>query len=119
MYYIHTKYKLCYTRLRNETDSDFIIEAIDLLYTGRFDGFCLVSSYSDFTKLAARIRESGLVVYGFGEKKTPDPFVAACDKFIYTEVLVETDIEKSERKRRTSQELKQDTKLVNLVRNAI
>src|SRR5690625_2273468 len=84
-----------YTRRRNATDSALIIDAMDLLYTGRFDGFCLVSSDSDFTKLAARIRESGLVVYGFGEKKTPDPFVAACDKFIYTEVLVETDIEKS------------------------
>ncbi|KAB5515144.1 OST-HTH/LOTUS domain-containing protein [Coniochaeta sp. 2T2.1] len=60
-----------------------IIDAMDLLYTNRFDGFCLVSSDSDFTRLAARIRESGLVVYGFGERKTPKPFVSACDKFIY------------------------------------
>jgi hypothetical protein len=60
---------------------------MDLLYTRRFEGFCLVSSDSDFTKLAARIREEGLTVYGFGEKKTPQPFVAACDKFIYTEIL--------------------------------
>jgi hypothetical protein len=62
-----------------------IIDAMDLLYTTRFDGFCLVSSDSDFTRLAARIRESGLVVYGFGEHKTPKPFVAACDQFIYFE----------------------------------
>jgi hypothetical protein len=60
---------------------------MDLLYTRRFDGFCLVSSDSDFTRLAQRVREEGLTVYGFGEKKTPDAFVRACDKFIYTEVL--------------------------------
>lgn len=65
-----------------------IIDAMDLLYLGRFDGFCVVSSDSDFTRLAARIRESGLIVYGFGEQKTPKPFVAACDKFIYIENLV-------------------------------
>ena len=62
-----------------------VIDAMDLLYSDRFDGFCLVSSDSDFTRLAARIRESGLTVYGFGERKTPKPFVAACDKFIYLE----------------------------------
>ncbi|MCY1435379.1 OST-HTH/LOTUS domain protein [compost metagenome] len=60
---------------------------MDLLYTRRFDGFCLVSSDSDFTRLAARLREEGLTVYGFGEEKTPKPFVSACDKFIYTEIL--------------------------------
>lgn len=64
-----------------------IIDAMDLLYTNRFDGFCLVSSDSDLTRLASRIRESGLVVYGFGERKTPKPFVSACDKFIYFENL--------------------------------
>ncbi len=108
-----------YTKGKNSTDSALIIDAMDLLYTGRFDGFCLVSSDSDFTKLAARIRESGLVVYGFGEKKPPDPFVAACDKFIYTEVLAKEDEEKEERKQKPANQLKQDTKLVNLVRNAI
>lgn len=108
-----------YTRGKNSTDSALIIDAMDLLYTGRFDGFCLVSSDSDFTKLAARIRESGLVVYGFGEKKTPGPFVAACDKFIYTEVLAKDEDEKEDRKQKSPKELKQDTKLVNLVRNAI
>jgi uncharacterized LabA/DUF88 family protein len=79
-----------YTKGKNATDSALIIDAMDLLYTRRFEGFCLVSSDSDFTKLAARIREEGLTVYGFGEKKTPQPFVAACDKFIYTEVLQPT-----------------------------
>ncbi len=110
-----------YTTGKNATDSAMIIDAMDLLYTNQFDGFCIVSSDSDFTKLAARIREAGLYVYGFGEQKTPDPFVAACDKFIYTEVLrseEETD-EDSSIQRMSTNELKQDTKLVNLTRNAI
>jgi uncharacterized LabA/DUF88 family protein len=76
-----------YTTGKNSTDSSLIIDAMDLLYTGRFNGFCLVSSDSDFTRLATRIREAGLVVYGFGERKTPPALVAACDKFIYTEIL--------------------------------
>ena len=77
-----------YTSGKNATDSALIIDAMDLLHTGDLNGFCLVSSDSDFTPLAARIREAGLVVYGFGERKTPQPFVAACDKFIYTDILV-------------------------------
>jgi len=72
---------------KNATDSALIIDAMDLLHSGTIDGFCLVSSDSDFTRLATRIREAGLAVYGFGEKKTPRPFVAACDRFIYTEIL--------------------------------
>lgn len=72
---------------KNATDSALIIDAMDLLHGGTVDGFCLVSSDSDFTRLATRIREAGLSVYGFGEKKTPKPFVAACDKFVFTEVL--------------------------------
>ena len=76
-----------YTSGKNATDSALIIDAMDVLHTGSVDGFCLVSSDSDFTRLATRIREAGLVVYGFGEQKTPQPFVAACDKFIYTEIL--------------------------------
>jgi uncharacterized LabA/DUF88 family protein len=76
-----------YTTGKNSTDSALIIEAMDLLHGGKVDGFCLVSSDSDFTRLATRIREAGLSVYGFGEQKTPKPFVAACDKFIYTEIL--------------------------------
>lgn len=79
--------QFAYTKGKNATDSSLIIDAMDLLYTRRFDGFCLVSSDSDFTRLASRLREEGLTVYGFGEEKTPKPFVAACDKFIYTELL--------------------------------
>lgn len=79
--------QFAYTKGKNATDSSLIIDAMDLLYTRRFDGFCLVSSDSDFTRLAARIREEGLTVYGFGEEKTPKPFVSACDKFVYTEIL--------------------------------
>lgn len=78
-----------YTTGKNATDSSLIIDAMDLMYTSRFDGMCLVSSDSDFTRLAQRLREAGLTVYGFGERKTPDAFVQACDKFIYTEVLRE------------------------------
>jgi uncharacterized LabA/DUF88 family protein len=76
-----------YTTGKNSTDSSLIIDAMDLLHSQKLDGFCLVSSDSDFTRLATRIREAGLSVYGFGEKKTPAAFVAACDKFIYTEIL--------------------------------
>lgn len=76
-----------YTTGKNATDSSLIIDAMDLLHGGKLDGFCLVSSDSDFTRLATRIREAGLVVYGFGEKKTPEAFVAACDRFVYTEIL--------------------------------
>ena len=79
--------QFAYTAGKNATDSSLIIDAMDLMYTGRFDGMCLVSSDSDFTRLAQRLREEGLTVYGFGERKTPDAFVQACDKFIYTEVL--------------------------------
>ena len=79
--------QFAYTSGKNATDSSLIIDAMDLMYTRRFDGFCLVSSDSDFTRLAQRLREEGLMVYGFGERKTPDAFVQACDKFVYTEVL--------------------------------
>lgn len=81
--------QFAYTKGKNATDSSLIIDAMDLLYTRRFDGFCLVSSDSDFTRLASRLREEGLTVYGFGEEKTPRPFVTACDKFIYIELLRE------------------------------
>lgn len=79
--------QFAYTKGKNATDCSLIIDAMDLLYTRRFEGFCLVSSDRDFTRLAARIREEGLEVIGFGEQKTPKPFVSACDKFIYTELL--------------------------------
>ncbi len=76
-----------YTTGKNATDSALIIDAMDLLYTGNFEGFCLVSSDSDFTRLATRLRESGKRVYGFGERKTPRSLIAACDKFIYVDIL--------------------------------
>ena len=79
--------QFAYTTGKNATDGAMIIDAMDLLYTGRFDGFCIVSSDSDFAKLAARLREQGVTVYGFGERKTPRAFVTACDKFIYLDVL--------------------------------
>lgn len=108
-----------YTSGKNATDSALIIDAMDLLYTGKFDGFCIISSDSDFTKLASRIREAGLLVYGFGEKKTPQPFVAACDKFIFTEVLRSKDDKSDSISRKPVSQLKKDTKLVNLLRNAV
>jgi uncharacterized LabA/DUF88 family protein len=110
-----------YTTGKNATDSAMIIDAMDLLYTDRFGGFCIVSSDSDFTKLASRIREAGVVVYGFGERKTPEPFVVACDKFIFTEVLRYGGIEKEKKEitPKNSNDLKQDTRLVNLLRSAV
>ena len=76
-----------YTQGKNATDSAMIIDAMDILYSNRVDGFCLVSSDSDFTRLATRLREAGMNVIGIGEKKTPEPFIVACDKFIYIEIL--------------------------------
>src|ERR1044072_3316775 len=76
-----------YTSGKNSSDSALIIDAMDILYSGRVDGFCIVSSDSDFTRLATRLREAGMKVIGMGEKKTPEPFIAACDKFIYLEIL--------------------------------
>lgn len=79
--------QFAYTKGKNSTDSAFIIDAMDLLYAGNVDGFCIVSSDSDFTRLATRLREAGKVVYGLGERKAPEAFIAACDKFIFFEVL--------------------------------
>ncbi|WP_326550208.1 NYN domain-containing protein [Micromonospora sp. NBC_01813] len=116
--------QFAYTTGKNATDSALIIDAMDLLYSGRFDGFCIVSSDSDFTRLASRLRESGLTVYGFGERKTPKPFVAACDKFVYTENLNYTgdpspgDITPT-RATPTIAPPKNDTALVALLRNAV
>lgn len=107
-----------YTVGKNATDSAMIIDAVDLLYTEKLDGFCIVSSDSDFTRLASRIREAGLIVYGFGELKTPKAFVGACDKFIFTEILRKDEPAVSSQKKSTK-ELKGDTKLVNLLRNAV
>jgi len=106
---------------KNATDSAMIIDAMDLLYTERFDGFCIVSSDSDFTRLASRVRESGRIVYGFGERKTPEPFRTACDKFIYTEVLAGSAATEAEAapKQRSAKELRGDTHLLSLLHNAI
>ncbi|MCY2995302.1 MAG: NYN domain-containing protein [Planctomycetota bacterium] len=110
-----------YTSGKNATDSAMIIDAMDLLYAGHFAGFCLVSSDSDFTRLAARIRESGRRVYGFGEEKTPRPFVSACDRFTYTEVFAkkqEGDLEIA-LVPMPAKELRRDTRLLNLIRGGI
>ncbi|MFN2215516.1 MAG: NYN domain-containing protein, partial [Anaerolineales bacterium] len=88
-----------YTIGKNATDSAMIIDAMDLLHSGVVDGFCLVSSDSDYTRLATRIRETGIFVMGIGEKKTPKPFVNACDVFVYTENL-DTDIKTQKSKAR-------------------
>jgi uncharacterized LabA/DUF88 family protein len=118
--------QFAYTKGKNATDAAMVIDAMDLLYSGRFDGFCIVSSDSDFTRLAARIRESGLTVYGFGERKTPKPFVAACDKFIYIENLSYADSAAAPAgeaakpvARASAAQLKGDTALINLLRNAV
>ena len=85
-----------YTTGKNATDSAMIIDAMDILYSGKVNGFCLVSSDSDFTRLATRLREAGMKVIGIGEKKTPNPFIVACDKFIYIEILKKEDAKKNE-----------------------
>src|SRR6266702_246436 len=119
--------QFAYTRGKNATDAAMVIDAMDLLYSGRFDGFCLVSSDSDFTRLAARLRESGLTVYGFGERKTPKPFVAACDKFIYIENLLHdggaaagsAGSVPATAPRAAAAELKRNTALVSQLRYAV
>lgn len=80
-----------YTKGKNASDSALIIDAMDILYTNRVDGFCIISSDSDFTRLATRLREAGMKVFGMGEKKTPTAFISACDKFIYIEILGQDD----------------------------
>jgi len=107
-----------YTVGKNSTDSAMIIDAMDLLYNGKLDGFCIVSSDSDFTKLASRIREEGLTVYGFGEKKTPKAFVGACDKFVYTEILRENN-KGYKQTRVTKKQLLNDDALIDLLFNAV
>lgn len=81
-----------YTKGKNSTDSALIIDAMDILYSGKVDGFCIVSSDSDFTRLATRLREAGMKVIGIGERKTPHPFIVACDKFIYLEIITSANV---------------------------
>lgn len=108
-----------YTVGKNATDTAMIIDAMDILYGGNVDGFCLVSSDSDFTRLASRLRESGVVVYGFGERKTPNAFVSACDKFTFVDILTNPSEATENRPGASASKLKQDTALLNLLRPAI
>ena len=109
-----------YTRGKNATDSAMIIDAMDILYSRKVEGFCLVSSDSDFTRLATRLREAGMQVIGIGEKKTPNPFIAACDKFVYIEILKSDKSEKSENKVEQKQEYDKITKKeIALIRSTI
>ena len=118
---IHPMQQFAYTTGKNATDSAMIIDAMDLLYAQNFDGFCIVSSDSDFTRLASRIRESGLTVYGFGEKKTPKSFMSACDKFIYTENLRNDEIEETGKpvKSKEIKDISKDIRLLAILRNAV
>lgn len=126
-YAISPMQQFSYTSGKNSTDSSMIIDAMDLLYTEKFDGFCLVTSDSDFTKLATRIREAGLVVYGFGEKKTPGSLQAACDKFVFLEALTLPLAEAETagkgksvaKEKKSKKQLNQDSKLINLLRGAV
>jgi uncharacterized LabA/DUF88 family protein len=106
---------------KNATDSALIIDAMDLLYTRRFDGFCIVSSDSDFTRLASRIREEGVTVYGFGERKTPDAFRNACDRFTYLDVVgaPEDEAAVAAPTRTPSPKLRGDTKLIQGLRTSV
>ena len=113
-----------YTTGKNSSDSALIIDAMDILYTGRVDGFCVVSSDSDFTRLAARLREAGMKVFGMGEQKTPSPFRAACDKFIYIEILEQPEastkqIKLSDLRKKEKVISKTDKNLVNLITSSI
>jgi uncharacterized LabA/DUF88 family protein len=110
-----------YTSGKNATDSAMIIDAMDILYTGRVDGFCIVSSDSDFTRLAIRLREAGMVVMGIGERKTPEPFITACDKFIYIEILATDDTVPDQRSKRPKKDAsaQPDKRTVKLIKSSI
>ena len=109
-----------YTTGKNATDSAMIIDAMDILYSNKVNGFCLVSSDSDFTKLATRLREAGMLVIGIGEKKTPNPFIVACDKFIYIEILRKQFEDKTDTKEITKSSVDKITdKEVNLISSSI
>jgi uncharacterized LabA/DUF88 family protein len=109
-----------YTVGKNATDSAMIIDAMDLLYSGRVEGFCLVSSDSDFTRLATRLREAGMLVIGIGEKKTPDPFIVACDKFVYIEILGDQEDDKETKTRARRPKVDKISKRdINLIKSSI
>lgn len=109
-----------YTTGKNATDSAMIIDAMDILYSNKVEGFCLVSSDSDFTRLATRLREAGMQVIGIGEKKTPNPFIVACDRFIYIEILKKQTEEKSDDKDTSESNFDKITsKEIDLIRSTI
>ena len=109
-----------YTQGKNATDSAMIIDAMDILYSQKVDGFCLVSSDSDFTRLATRLREAGMNVIGIGEKKTPDPFIVACDRFIYIEILKNQTKESSKEKETKKNDYDKITnKVIKLIASTI
>ena len=111
-----------YTQGKNATDSAMIIDAMDILYSAKVDGFCLVSSDSDFTRLATRLREAGMNVIGIGEKKTPEPFIVACDRFIYIEILKKESKESSSSKEKEPKKNEHDKitgKVVKLIASTI
>lgn len=117
-----------YSTGKNSSDSAMIIDAMDILYSGKVDGFCIVSSDSDFTRLAIRLREAGMKVIGIGEKKTLIPFITACDKFIYIEILKAEEVNEEEKKTKPSKKQgapkqapinKIDQELVKLLRDSI
>lgn len=122
-YAIRPLQQFAYTKGKNATDSAMIIDAMDLLYSKNVDAFALMTSDSDFTPLVLRILESGLPVYGFGERKTPKPFVDACSPFIFTENLISVDESKVESALtaapRARNELRGDASLVKLLRTAV
>lgn len=121
-YAIHPVQQFDYTKGKNATDAALIIDAMDLLYTQKLDAFAIMSSDCDFTPLVMRILTNGLKVYGFGEKKTPLPFVYACSTFLYLETIDQAVDETSKvaaSVKKTGKELKQDTKLMNLLRSAV
>ncbi|WP_227814933.1 NYN domain-containing protein [Nitrogeniibacter aestuarii] len=125
-YAIQPVQQFAYTKGKNATDSAMIIDAMDLLYTKQLDAFCLASSDSDFTPLVMRIRADGLRVYGFGEKKTPSPFVNACSRFLYLENLVveqtaadDTTAPEPRPEKASGKTLRGDSRITSLLRNAV
>lgn len=114
-----------YTSGKNSSDSALIIDAMDILYSHKVDGFCIVSSDSDFTRLATRLREAGMKVIGIGEKKTPQPFITACDKFIYIEILksaapgTKSPVKKEKEKKDTAPLNKVDASLIKMLRQSV
>ncbi|MBX2887757.1 MAG: NYN domain-containing protein [Ferruginibacter sp.] len=114
-----------YTTGKNSSDSALIIDAMDILYSGKVNGFCIVSSDSDFTRLATRLREAGMTVIGFGEKKTPQPFISSCDKFIYLEILKPTSSKPKKHDKKAAKHKKEeplsriDAEIIRLIAESV